>query len=73
VPYQRRLLEALEALPGVTGAAITNQLPLDGCCMGGTVHVEGRPPGDDARRVSFLFVTPGFLPRWVCRCAPAGF
>jgi hypothetical protein len=35
VPYQRRLLEALEALPGVTGAAITNQLPLDGCCMGG--------------------------------------
>ena len=30
--------------------------------MGGTVHVEGRPPGDEGRRVSFLFVTPGFLP-----------
>ena len=43
-------------------AAVTNQLPLDGCCMGGTVHVEGRPPGDDVRRVSFLVVTPSFLP-----------
>jgi putative ABC transport system permease protein len=62
VPYQKRLLESLEALPGVTSAAVTNQLPLDGCCMGGTVHVDGLPPGDDSRRVSFLFVTPSFLP-----------
>jgi predicted permease len=62
VPFQRRLLEALEAVPGVRSAALVNQLPLDGCCMGGTVHVDGRPPGDEGRRVSFLFVTPGFLP-----------
>ena len=63
VPYQRRLLEALEALPGVTSAAVHEPARhFDGCCMGGTVHVEGRPPGDDARRVSFLFVHPGFLP-----------
>ncbi|HVQ15387.1 MAG TPA: SpoIIE family protein phosphatase, partial [Vicinamibacterales bacterium] len=62
VPFQKRLIEALEGIPGVTSAAVVNQLPLDGCCMGGTVHVEGRPPGDEARRVSFLFVTPGFLP-----------
>ena len=62
VPFQKRLIEALEAIPGVTSAAVVNQLPLDGCCMGGTVHVEGRPPGDEGRRVSFLFVTPGFLP-----------
>jgi len=62
VPFQKRLIEALEAIPGVTNAAVVNQLPLDGCCMGGTVHVEGRPPGDEGRRVSFLFVTPGFLP-----------
>ena len=26
------------------------------------MYVEGRPPGDEGRRVSFLFVTPGFLP-----------
>ena len=62
VPYQRRLLDALEAIPSVTSAALVNQLPLDGCCLGGTVYAEGRPPGEEARRVSFLFVTPGFLP-----------
>ena len=62
VPFQKRLLEGLEAVPGVTKAAVVNQLPLDGCCMGGSVYVEGRPPGDEGRRVSFLFVTPGFLP-----------
>ena len=61
-PFQKRLIDALEAIPGVTSAGVVNQLPLDGCCMGGTVHVEGRPPGDEGRRVSFLFVTPGFLP-----------
>jgi predicted permease len=62
VPFQKRLIEAIEAVPGVTSAGVVNQLPLDGCCMGGTVYVEGRPPGDEGRRVSFLFVTPGFLP-----------
>ena len=61
-PYQKRLIEALEAVPGVTGAALANQLPLAGCCMGGTVHVEGMPTEHEARRVSFMFVTPGFLP-----------
>jgi putative ABC transport system permease protein len=62
VPFQKRVIDALEAIPGVTSVGVANQLPLDGCCMGGTVHVEGRPPGDEGRRVSFLFVTPGFLP-----------
>ncbi|HET9362156.1 MAG TPA: ADOP family duplicated permease [Vicinamibacterales bacterium] len=61
VPFQKRLLEALEAVPGVTGAALVNQLPLDGCCVGGTVYPEGVPPGEDARRVAFLFVTPGYM------------
>ena len=61
-PYQKGLIDALEAVPGVTGAALVNQLPLDGCCMGGTVHVEGMPAEHEARRVSFMFVTPGFLP-----------
>ena len=62
VPYQKRLIDALQAIPGVTSAALVNQLPLDGCCMGGTVHVEGMPAEYEARRVSFMFVTPGFLP-----------
>jgi predicted permease len=62
VPFQKRLIEALEAIPGVTSAALVNQLPLDGCCMGGTVHAPGMPPEHESRRVSFMFVTPGFLP-----------
>ena len=62
VPYQKRLIDALQAIPGVTSAALVNQLPLDGCCLGGTVHVEGMPAEYEARRVSFMFVTPGFLP-----------
>jgi putative ABC transport system permease protein len=34
--YQGRLLQSLGALPGVRGAAFTNQLPLNGCCFGTT-------------------------------------
>ena len=57
---QKRLLEAVRAVPGVTDATFTNQLPLEGCCQGGTVHVEGRPAADDTRRVSFVFTTPSY-------------
>jgi predicted permease len=62
MPYQKRLIEALEAIPSVTSAALVNQLPLGGCCMGGTVHVEGLTAENESRRVAFMFVTPGFLP-----------
>jgi hypothetical protein len=41
-PYQRRLLGALEAIPGVAGAASANQLPLAGCCFATTIYPEGR-------------------------------
>jgi putative ABC transport system permease protein len=62
MPYQKRLLEAVTAIPGVTSAGINNQLPLDGCCMGGTVYPEGKPESRDVRRVSINIVTPGFFP-----------
>jgi predicted permease len=62
MPFQKRLIDTLEAIPGVTSAALVNQLPLDGCCMGGTVHAPGMPAEHESRRVSFMFVTPGFLP-----------
>jgi putative ABC transport system permease protein len=41
-PFQKRLVEAVEAIPGVTNAALTSELPLDGCCMVVTVYPEGR-------------------------------
>jgi putative ABC transport system permease protein len=62
MPYQKRLLEAVAAIPGVTSVGINNQLPLDGCCMGGTVLPEGKPESREVRRVSFNIVTPGFFP-----------
>ena len=40
MPYQRRLIEAIELTPGVTSAGLANQLPLDGCCFGGTAYSE---------------------------------
>jgi putative ABC transport system permease protein len=32
VPYQKRLLHAIDRIPGVGGAAIVDHLPLEGCC-----------------------------------------
>ena len=60
VPYQRRLTEALEAIPGVTGAGFANQLPLAGCCLGGTIYQEGSG-SNVADRTAFIISDPGFL------------
>ena len=40
-PIKTRLTEALERIPGVSGAAFVNHLPLDGCCLSTTIHPEG--------------------------------
>jgi putative ABC transport system permease protein len=62
VPFERRLIDALEAVRGVDAAAFANQLPLDGCCLGGTLVPDGRPVNpDQAQRVAFVIATPGFV------------
>ncbi len=63
VPYQTRLVEALEAIPSVSRAGFANQIPLDGCCFGGTAHPEGGSSNPDVgtRRVSLMFVSPGYF------------
>jgi predicted permease len=38
--YQTRLLDAVESIPGVRGAAAVNQLPLD-CCLSTAIYKEG--------------------------------
>jgi predicted permease len=38
--YQTRLLDAVEAIPGVVGAGVTDQLPLD-CCLTTAIFQEG--------------------------------
>ncbi len=61
VPYQRRLIEAIQLIRGVTAAGLANQLPLDGCCFGGTAYSEGGQERGQSRDVAFVFVTPGYF------------
>ncbi len=64
VPYQRRLIEALETISGVDVVGFANQLPLDGCCMSTTIYAEGRPADLSAsQRTSLMAISPGYVPR----------
>jgi len=61
-PYQKRLVEALEKSPGISGAALVNQLPLDGCCYSTTVFPEGRTlDPNSVQRISYLITSPGYV------------
>ena len=63
VPYQRRLIEALETISGVDVVGFANQLPLDGCCLSTTIYAEGRPADLSAsQRTSLMAVSPGYVP-----------
>ena len=63
VAYQQRLLQALGAIPGVSGAAIVNQLPLKGCCFSTAIFPEGVSSNPSrGERVSFLPISPGYFP-----------
>jgi putative ABC transport system permease protein len=42
VPFQQRLVEAIDAVAGTDNVAFANQLPL-GCCFGAPIYPEGRP------------------------------
>jgi len=62
VPVQLRIMQSLEAIPGVEHVAFANQTPLDGCCMGTTVYPEGRPVDLSAsQRTSLMTVSPGYF------------
>ncbi len=60
--YSDKLLGALQAIPGVSGAALTNQLPLAGCCFTSSIFPEGRSyKGDVGKPVSFMVVSAGYF------------
>lgn len=62
VTLQRRLVDALQTIPGVGEVAFANQLPLDGCCLGTNIYPEGRPAdGSATHRMSLMAASPGYV------------
>ncbi len=60
--YQTRLVDALQAIPGVTAAGFANQMPMAGCCQSTAIYPEGpgsRPSTGEA--VSYLPVNPDYF------------
>jgi serine phosphatase RsbU (regulator of sigma subunit) len=61
LPYQRRLLHALEAIPGVENAAVISHVPVAGCCIVTTIYPEGRTIDPKAvQSISYLIADPGY-------------
>lgn len=59
--FSQRVLDALEAIPGVTGAAVSNQIPVEGCCLVTQlfpVNAEGRNLDHE---INFLTVSPDYF------------
>jgi predicted permease len=62
IPFQRRLVEALQIIPGVDAVAFANQLPLDGCCFGTNIYPEGRLADLMAgQRTSLMAISPDYF------------
>ena len=60
--YADRLLDALQPIPGISSAAVTNQLPLNGCCYSGYILPERRRYDREPREsVSLVSVSPGYF------------
>lgn len=60
--YQKRLLEALERIPGVTRAAFVDHLPLEGCCYTSSLVPEGTPSDDKGvHEVNIIWISAGYF------------
>jgi putative ABC transport system permease protein len=60
--YTDNLLGALQAIPGVSSAALTNQLPMAGCCFTSSLFPEGRFYGtQQSQPVSLMIVSAGYF------------
>ena len=62
IPYQRRLVGVVQAIPGVDAVAFANQLPLNGCCFGTNIYPEGRPADlMTGQRTSLMAISPDYF------------
>lgn len=61
-PYQKRLVRALDSIPGVRGASFTNQVALEGCCFTTYLYPEGAPlDRNRIQSVSFVVMGPDYF------------
>ena len=62
VSYQKRLTDAVGAIPGVADAGFANRLPLTDCCLSVTISREGHPIEAQAvERTSYIIANPGYV------------
>jgi predicted permease len=60
--YQKRIIDAVSAIPGAADAGYSNRVPLGGCCMSVTIFREGHPLDANAgERTSYVVADPGYL------------
>ena len=60
--YADKLLDALESIPGVTDAAVTNQVPLAGCCLSTSLFPQGRETRTEFHEsISLMIVSAGYF------------
>src|SRR3954471_13171010 len=58
---ERRLMDALMGIPGVTSATFANQLPTYPGCLGSSFDVDGRLPGAQADRACLVTTNPDYV------------
>ena len=62
IAYQKKLVESLQTIPGVTNAALISHLPLDGCCYSTELYPEGRTLSlGTVLNTSLQIASPGYL------------
>jgi len=61
VPYEKRLLDAIQRIPGVSGAALVNHVPLAGCCYVTLLFPEGSDSRDTGVEMNFIAISPGYF------------
>ncbi len=59
--YADKLIEALESLPGVSDAAMVNQVPLAGCCISTSLFPEAHSTAKLHETVSLMTVSPDYF------------
>jgi putative ABC transport system permease protein len=62
VRYEKRLADAVAAVPGVSDAGFANGVPLSGCCLSTTIAREGHPIEARAvERTSYVVANAGYF------------